>query len=185
VQRIWKIFSFFIIFSLVVPAGVFAGSLSVPDPAPKSAVAATQIIRVASVNPKQTVIPQSSLASRCSAAISASASLVQNFGAINLNQPASCFKLVRDPKLAALPALTVVAMHPFARIIVSNQNRIAESPLFVPISAGQNAALPVLVFAAASVILFEEKKSIQKAAIRLSKRIIQSLNIHQLGVLRC
>jgi len=180
-----KILSFFIITSLATPVGVFAGTLSVLSPLPKPAVAAPQIVAVMAVTPKQTVILKSPVASSCSAIPLMAANLVQNFGAINLNQPASCFNLVSAPKPAVPPALAVVPIHPLAKIIVPSRNRITELPSLVPGPAEQNSAVPVLVFVASSVILFEEKKSVQKAAIWLSKRIIKSLNIHQLGILRC
>jgi hypothetical protein len=184
VKKIWEILSFFIIVSLAVPAGVFANSPAVFSPAGQAPVVTAQVVTVTAVKSQQTVVPQSSAASSCSFAAMASAGLTQNFGVINLNQPASCFSLVLA-KAAALPSLTVTVAHPAAVVVVQNQNRISGAPLFVPKQAGQDTALPSLVFIVSVVLMFEERKSIQKTFNRLSKNIIQSLTLHQLGILRC
>jgi len=185
VKKIRVILSFFIITSLAVPVGAFASSPAVFSPAGQAPVATAQVVKAAAARPQQTVVPPSSAAApSCSFAATAPADLTQNFGVINLNQSASCFSLVLA-KAAALPSLTVTVAHPAAMVVVPNQNRISGTPLFVPEPAGQDTALPVLVFVVSSAILFEERKTFLKASTRLAKNIIQSLTLYQLGVLRC
>jgi hypothetical protein len=185
VKRIWEIITFFIIVSLVLPVGVFAAPITGPSRASAPVAVTPQIVKVVAAIPRQTVLPQSSAVSACSSAASVSEGLVQNFGAVNLNQPASCFKLVPASKFAALPALAVVSMRQAAVVVLQNQNRISKSPLLAPEPQTRDMALPVLVFAASALVVFEEKKSVQKAAVRLSEYFIQSLTLHQLGILRC
>ena len=109
---------------------------------------------------------------------------INNAGAINLNQPASCFSFV-PARVEAPSSLAVVLMHQFATVVAPSQNRVAELPSFMPKPAVQDTALPSLVFIASAAVVFEQRKSIQKTAARFLGNIAQGLTLHQLGVLRC
>lgn len=186
-RKFLRITSFLIIASLAVPAGVFALPKNVQSSAKTAAVSAIQLVKVVAALPAQTVVPQAQSASAvtaCSVKIAANANLVQNAGAVNLNQPASCFSLA-PAQLAAAASLAVAQLLLAATVVVVNHSSFFETPFFAPSPLGPGSALPALVFAALTVILFEERKSIQKAATRLLGNFIQSLTLHQLRVLRC
>jgi hypothetical protein len=187
VQKIWKILLVFVIFALALPTGIFASVKNAQNSGAQTPAKAVQLVRVVSLKVGQTVASQSSVALKtegCSLNAPAPANSLQNAESVGLNQPASCFGLALA-KPVTQPKLTVAIIRQLATVIVPSSNRILGYPSFVPTPAARDSALPSLVFAAFGIILFEEKKIIQKLATRLLKNIAQSLTLHQLGVLRC
>jgi hypothetical protein len=167
--------------------GVFASPKNVPSPAETATVSAVQLVNVVTVTSTQTIVTQPSLvfkSTACSAGTAAGGDLVQGAGAINLNQPASCFSL-SSVQLAAAASLAVVAIHSAVKIVVASHVDILALPSLIPQPFSQSGALPIMVFAAFGVLVFEEKKAFQKIIISFSQGFKKILTIYQLQVIRC
>lgn len=126
----------------------------------------------------------------CTTAGSQGGNFIQDAGAINLNQPAWCFKLTRNeapvfadlqvkPIAASLPQVAVVRL---PKTFFASENLEIPSPLF-PVT-------PVAPFASfvLAIILIASLVNLAKSAVRINfsnQNISHSLSLAQLRVLRC
>jgi hypothetical protein len=187
VQRIWKILSVFVVAALALPAGIFASVQNAQNSGRQVAAQAAQLVRVVSTQSAQVVVPQALASSNtweCSLNAATPQNFLQNAEAVNLNKPASCFSLALARPVVQ-PKLSVVLFRQFDTVVAPNPNRILESFSFIPTLPVRDSALPGLAFVVAGIILFEEKKLIQKLAVQLPENTAQGLTLYQLGVLRC
>lgn len=186
-QKIWKILTVFIVLSLALPGGIFASIQNPQASDPQATVAAMQLVRVVSVQPSQTVVAEGLASyknSACSLNPSASSNLLQKAESFNLNQPASCFVLAAY-RPAALPELTVTFARQTAAVVVSSHNSIAEDPSFQPLPLSKDSALPILVFTALGVILYEKKKAVKSLVFRVFVNLNSRIILNRFMVLRC
>jgi hypothetical protein len=186
VHKTFKFFLFLIIFSQVLPVGVFA-SPKAAQTTMKSVALSPQLVKVTVIKPAQTITTgqvAAAATASCVASKTLEANLVQGNGGINLNQPASCFSLSQGHVVASGP-LIVVSAKPLATIIVVNHSAVFESPYFMPQPYAKEGALPVLAFAASALFIFEERKKVKNISFALFESPKKLLTVYQLQVIRC
>jgi hypothetical protein len=187
VKKIFNYISIFVATTLVLPVSVFASPKASPNQAESATVSAVQLVKVISVQPTQSVVlPASSVTkiAPCSVKNIVSPNWVQGAGAINLNQPASCFAIT-PAHLPAPFSLSVTSAHPVGTIVVARRVDMFNTPALAsqPLSSG--SALPIMVFTAFDILAFEQKKSFNKIGISVSEGFKKILTVYQLQVIRC
>lgn len=186
-NRISRIILLFIGFSLVLPTGVFASPVSSKSTPQPALSASAQLVKVVTIAPTQTV----SVAARatsgqtsCAAAVQKD-DLVQDAGAINFNQPSSCFSLVPARPAAAAAELSVVPLRQAVKIVVENHLNISEIPSLTPPPLSRSNALPAIGFAAIGALAVEYKKYFRKSSVAVQAVIKSTLTVYQLQIMRC
>lgn len=186
-RKIFKFISVSVLISLVLPAGVFASPKGPEGRGDTAAAPTVQLVKVISVQTAQSVVlPVSSAIKIASCYVKnmAGSNWVQDAGAINLNQPASCFALTPE-HLPEPFSLSVTSAHPAGTIIVTRRVDIFNTPVLASQPLGTGSALPIMVFTVFGILAFEQKKSLRKNKISLPVNIKKILTVYELRVLRC
>ena len=150
-----------------------------------------QVVEVSNPVPNNTVVSVANSANvsgavGCLAAKFTGSNSVQNQSVMNLNQPASCFRLVigissSPQKVSVLTAspiktMVVVATWPVQTVISFRLNSLPTEPA---------SSIPAQVFAFITVVMagFGARKIIQK--LNQNKSFINTVNLGSLMVMRC
>ncbi len=187
VRKIFNYISIFVVATLVLPVSVFASPKASPNQAESATIPAVQLVKVVSVQSMQSVVlPASSVTKIASCSVKNIVSLdwVQGAGAINLNEPASCFAIT-PAHLPAPFSLSVTSAHPAGAIVVARRVDMFNTPALASQPLGSGSALPIMVFTAFGILAFEQKKSFRKNGLPLLVNIKKNLTVYELRVLRC
>jgi hypothetical protein len=186
-KRFSKIISLFILLSLILPVGVFAREKGLFEQPKQLKAPSVQAVKVISLTPTASVVPQANnrqSSTSCSLSSNLPSNLLQNAGAINLNQPASCFTLAHA-QLTAVAKLFVVAPPALAAIVVVAHDYIFQTPTLAPQPMATTSSLPIAIFVALVIFVFEDNKFFKKIGIIASESFKKSLTVYELQVIRC
>ncbi len=184
-----KIFSLLTIFALTAPAGIFSSPYNTNTKTKTSLTSTFATIKVvyANSNAQQITVSQVKpiILSDCLLNPVAQNNFLQGSSELNLNQPASCFKLSLGESLPFSEAITFAAAQVLPVVKVVTKNNFFEKQSLAKSQQKHADATETVVILGILIAFYALEKSIKYLKNVKPRLVIYRPNVFQLLVLRC